>query len=106
MFDEALIKMLTDAGSTGLAAVLMFAALRYVITSSNARAAADRELFATQFDALRSSYEDLTRNERECHERELRELTGDFKLCIERMSSTSSDVADELRRMRAASNAH
>ena len=104
MFDETLIKLLSEMGSTGLAAVLMFWALRYVIKSSNDRAEADRELFSTHFDAIRGSYEELSKSERESHEREIRDLCSDFKLCVERMSSSTGDLADQVRHMRNASN--
>jgi hypothetical protein len=106
VMDDVILKLLPDLGSAGLAAVLMFGALRYVVTSCNTRAESDRELFKAQYDALRGSYERLTREERASHEREMTALTGDFKICIERLSSSSSDIADQVRRLRSGSGAH
>ena len=96
--DELMVKVLTDLGGAGLAAVLMFAALRYVINSCGKRADADRELFTVQFDLLRQSYESLCREDRESHEREIKHLAQDFKICVERMTSSMQDIRAELRR--------
>ena len=104
--DGELLKLIPEMGSPALAAVLMFWALRYVITSTDRRAQADRELFKDQFDSMRATFQEVSRSNREAHEREIRELTIDFKECIRQTTQSQADLTSEIRRLRSASNAH
>jgi len=98
--DIDLIKFLTEMGSTGLAAGLMFLALRYTISASSLRATEDREAFTQAFENLRKSHEMLCREERSTHERELTELTGEFRVACDRLQSSTQTLTGAIEAIR------
>jgi hypothetical protein len=98
--DLDIIKIVTELGSTGLAAGLMFLALRYTISASSLRATEDREAFTAAIENLRKSHETLCREERAQHEKEIETVTGEFRVAVERLGSTTRELATAVEVMR------
>ena len=88
-----MVKFLTDLGSTGLAAGLMFLALRYTISAASLRATEEREAFTSAIENLRKSHETLCREERAQHESEIESVTGEFRVACDRLASSTRELA-------------